>query len=127
MSYTTVSEAEVKEFVFDWYRKVNAHPPVDEMLEWLADEEFVMRMPEQTFLRHDGFKKWYQSVERFHNPTHIVKALKISTNYNEAIVKVISAGNEQIHRHQIPKCDWRIMQRKHGHYNMRRRLSTFAL
>ena len=71
MSNTEVSEAEVKELVLSWYRKLDVHPPVEAMLDLLADEQLVMRMPEQTFYGHDGFKTWYHGVDQFRDQSHI--------------------------------------------------------
>ena len=90
MSNAPVSESEVKEFIRDWYRKLDVHPPVEEMLRFLADEKLVMKMPERTFRRHNGFKEWYHGVERFRDVKHTVKAMKIEINKNTANVKVIN-------------------------------------
>jgi len=57
MANTDISESEVKKFGLDWHRKLNVHPPVKEMLQFLADEKLVMKMPERTFYRHKGFKE----------------------------------------------------------------------
>lgn len=61
MSNAPVSESEVKEFIRDWYRKLDVHPPAEEMLHFVSDEELVMKMPERTFRRHNGFKEWYRA------------------------------------------------------------------
>jgi hypothetical protein len=90
MSNRSVSEAEVKQFILDWYRKLDVHPPVEEMLDLVADEQLVMRMPERTFHGHDGFKTWYQSVDQFRDQSHTVKALKIVDDQSTATVKVIT-------------------------------------
>jgi hypothetical protein len=89
MSNTSISESEVKEFIRDWYRKLDVHPPVEEMLHLVADEELVMKMPERAFYRHKGFNEWYHGVDQFRDQSHIVKALNIKTNHSTAAVKVI--------------------------------------
>ena len=90
MSTTDVSESEVKKFVLDWYRKLDVHPPVEDMLRFVADEKLVMKMPEATFYRHNGFKEWYGGVDQFRDQSHIVQALKIETKQSTAMVKVIT-------------------------------------
>lgn len=90
MSNIDVSKAEVEKFVFDWYQNLNVHPPVEDMLRFLADDRLVMKMPERTLHGHAGFREWYHGVDRFRNQSHTVKALKIETNQNTAMVKVIT-------------------------------------
>ena len=90
MSTTDVSETEVEKFVLDWFQKLDVHPPVEDMLRFLADEKLVMKMPERTFYRHQGFKEWYHGVEQYRDVKHTVKAMKIETNKNTANVKVIN-------------------------------------
>jgi hypothetical protein len=90
MSNTPITE-EVKKFVRQWFRKLDVHPHVEEMLPWVADEKLVMKMPdrEEPFYRHEGFKEWYQGAEKFFDQVHTIKGLKITHTQDTAKVEVI--------------------------------------
>ena len=65
------------------------HPPVEEMLPFLADKGLMMKM-EGTIYSHSGFKEWYYGVDQFPNQSHTVKALKIESNQDRAMVNEIT-------------------------------------
>jgi hypothetical protein len=52
-------EAEIRALVYDWYRKLDVHAPVEEILPALA-EDATMVFPESTLRGLDAFKTWYQ-------------------------------------------------------------------
>lgn len=89
MNNVSISEAEVKAFIQDWFHKLDKHPDLAELLP-MVSEAVVMKMPEDTFQDHEGFKQWYQGVEQFRNQSHIVKALKITIEGELATVKLIN-------------------------------------
>src|SRR5262249_53812122 len=61
---TALSEAEVRQLVVDWYRKLDVHAPVDEYRQLLADDGLEMRFPEATLHGFSAFRDWYERVVR---------------------------------------------------------------
>lgn len=73
-----------------WYKKLDVHAPMVELLPLLADEELEMVFPEATIYGHAGFEGWFQRVIRiFFDEVHTVKKVESDINGSSAIVKVI--------------------------------------
>jgi hypothetical protein len=73
-SAAPLSEAEIKEYAIDWYRKLDVHAPMVELLPLLADADLEMYFPEGVTKGHAGFEAWYQRVIRiFFDEEHTVK------------------------------------------------------
>jgi hypothetical protein len=89
MSNTLITESEVKQFIHDWFHKLNIHPPVEEVLPLVANEKLLMKMPEGEFKRHEGFKKWYEGANKFYNQVHTIKGLTITLAQDTAKVEVV--------------------------------------
>jgi len=89
MDNRPVSKSEVEQFIGDWFRKLDIHPPIADLLRFLADEKLVMNMSERQFHHHEGFAEWYRGVARFRNQSHRVKALEMDLEHDRATVKMI--------------------------------------
>ncbi len=89
MSNELVAESEVKQFMREWFSQLDIHPPVAEMLPFVADEKLSMKMPERTFYGHEGFKEWYQGVRNFVDQIHSIKGLRITSAQDTAKVEVV--------------------------------------
>ena len=86
----TLTESEVKQLVDDWYRKLDVHAPMVELLPMLADEGLEMRFPEVTAYGYAGFEEWYQRVIRlFFDEVHTMKELQIRVTDDRADVKLV--------------------------------------
>lgn len=73
-----------------WYKKLDVHAPMVELLPFLADEELEMVFPEATIYGHAGFEGWFQRVIRiFFDEVHTVKTVESVINGSSALVKVI--------------------------------------
>lgn len=73
-----------------WYKKLDVHAPMVELLPLLADEELEMVFPEATVYGHAGFEGWFQRVIRiFFDEVHTVKLVEPIITESTAIVKVI--------------------------------------
>lgn len=65
---------EVQALASEWYRKLDVHAPMVEILPLLADEELEMVFPEATVQGYAGFEGWYQRVIRqFFDEVHTLK------------------------------------------------------
>ena len=86
-----LTEAEIKEFAADWYRKLDVHAPLEDYIPLLADEELEMRFPEGTVKGFEGFKGWYDRVINiFFDEVHTLKEVKRqSVTGEKAEVKVV--------------------------------------
>lgn len=91
MAHTgSLTETELRTFAEEWYRKLDVHAPMVELLPMLADEDLEMRFPEATVRGHAGFEGWYQRVIRlFFDETHVVKEVDASIDGERADVKVV--------------------------------------
>ena len=87
-----LTEAEVKKLVDDWYRKLDVHAPMIDVLPFLAETGLVMRFPEATLRSLAEFEGWYQGVIRiFFDEVHTMKELTItlSKDRSRADVKLV--------------------------------------
>jgi hypothetical protein len=102
-----LTEAEVRDFVNDWYQKLDVHAPTDEVMPLVAkeDEGLEMKFPgEATVRKPDDFKgmldTWYH---RFFDEVHTVKELDISTEGDGAHVKLCVNWQAKIWAAPAPK------------------------
>jgi hypothetical protein len=85
-----LTEAEVKQFAVDWYRKLDVHAPMVEVLPMLAVDGLEMKFPEATLKGLADFESWYQRVIRiFFDEVHNVKEVKSTLSGDRADVKVV--------------------------------------
>jgi SnoaL-like domain len=81
---------EVRQFIDEWFLKLDTHAPVDEVLPLVADKELVMQLPETTVRGHEEFKQWYSSVAaKFFDEVHSIKALRITSQEQTARVEMV--------------------------------------
>jgi ketosteroid isomerase-like protein len=103
----SLAEAEVKQVVDDWYRALDVHAPVEQLLPMLADDGLEMRFPEATVRGHEGFKGWYHAVtNRFFDEVHTMQQLDIQPNAEEAKVKLVVNWQAHIWEPPAPKSKW---------------------
>lgn len=87
---TALTEAEVKDLVVEWYRKLDVHAPMVEILPMLADEGLEMKFPEATLRGHAEFEGWYQGVIRiFFDEVHEVTKCDVKLSGDKADVDII--------------------------------------
>lgn len=80
----------LQQFAADWYRKLDVHVPMVEVLPMLADKELEMVFPEATVYGHAGFEGWFQKVICiFFDEEHTVKVAEPKINGNTATMQVV--------------------------------------
>ena len=86
-----LSEGEVKELAAEWYRKLDVHAPMVEILPLLADKELEMVFPEGPVYGYAGFEGWYQRVIRiFFDEVHTLKEVTLTSSSGDTVdVKVV--------------------------------------
>jgi hypothetical protein len=59
-----LTEELILAFAKEWYKKLDVHAPMVELLPMLADKELRMVFPEATVKGWSGFEGWFQRVIR---------------------------------------------------------------
>jgi hypothetical protein len=81
---------EVKELVFKWYRKLDVHANIEDVLPMLISDGLEMRFPEGTLKSIEGFKGWYDTVtNKFFDEVHTLSLVDAVIDGDEASVKVV--------------------------------------
>jgi hypothetical protein len=98
-----ITEEQIKAFADAWYRALDVHTPVEDLLPLLADSDLEMIFPERTLYSVDDFKTWYAGgtysdgttapgVTRvFFDEDHIVVGLEARITADRADVSVMVA------------------------------------
>jgi hypothetical protein len=85
-----LTEAEVDQFVRDWYRELDVHAPIEEVIPYLADDGLEFTIPEGTRRSHaemrDQLNAWYTT---FFDEVHTMKELNIMPRGDQADVKLV--------------------------------------
>jgi len=80
----------VNSLVETWYKKLDVHAPMVEVLPLLTAEGLEMIFPEATVYGHAGFEGWFQRVIRiFFDEIHTVKSVESNIDEDKALVKVV--------------------------------------
>jgi hypothetical protein len=80
----------IRKMAIEWYRKLDVHAPMVEILPMLADKGLKMKFPEATLSGQDAFEGWYQGVIRiFFDEVHKVKSVKSVIRGTRAKVKIV--------------------------------------
>jgi hypothetical protein len=107
MNDAPITDAELFEFAADWYRKLDVHVPVAEILPLLADAELEMRFPEATERGHAGFTNWYERVIRlFFDETHTLKEAQITRPGVQPEAKVVVNWQARVWSPPDAKSKW---------------------
>jgi hypothetical protein len=87
---TALTAPEITEFAVAWYKKLDIHAPMVEILPYLASDDLVMKFPEATAHGLADFESWYQRVIRiFFDEVHTVKEVTPEIRDDEAEVHVV--------------------------------------
>jgi hypothetical protein len=74
-----ISEDTIRTMVVEWYRALDRHDDLPEVLPYLVDDGLEMRFPEVTARGHSGFSDWYKAVtNRFFDEEHTVKSVDVT-------------------------------------------------
>jgi hypothetical protein len=84
-----LTTTEVKNLAAQWYRKLDVHAPLVELLP-LVDENAEMKFPEATLRGLADFESWYERVIRiFFDEVHTLKSVQVEPAEEGARVKVV--------------------------------------
>jgi hypothetical protein len=86
-----LAEFEVRQFVDQWFHKLDIHAPLEEFLTMVADEGIEFRFPEVTVTDKAGLTQWYKRVtSTFFDEIHQTKELAITTEGDRTTVKIVT-------------------------------------
>jgi len=122
-----LTQQEVSEFAAQWYRKLDVHAPMVEILPLLAEDGLVMKFPEVTAHGLAGFESWYQRVIRiFFDEVHTVKEATAKISGGEADVHVVVQWEASVWNPPAPSSA-RIKLDADQTWHVRRSASTGSL
>ena len=102
-----LTHLEVNELVYNWYKKLDVHAPVEEVAPLLASEGLEMRFPEATLRSIDEFKDWYKRVTHlFFDEVHNMKMLNIELDGETATAKLVVNWQAHIWNPPDAKSKW---------------------
>jgi hypothetical protein len=85
-----LDEAEVRQYVADWYRALDVHVPPADALAMVAEEGLEFHIPEGIFRGKDGFSEVYHNwTHTFFDEVHTVRSVEFSPKGSEADLKVV--------------------------------------
>jgi hypothetical protein len=85
-----LSSAAIQTLAEDWYRALDRHVPLTEVLEFLVDEGLEMHFPEGVSRGHAGFADWYNAVtHRFFDERHTLTKVSTHIDGGQASVDVL--------------------------------------
>jgi hypothetical protein len=85
-----LTESEIKELTAVWYKKLDVHAPMVDVLPLLGEDGVEMKFPEATLYSLAEFEGWYQRVIRiFFDEVHTLKEVTVKMDGDSAKVHVV--------------------------------------
>ncbi|RSS81800.1 nuclear transport factor 2 family protein [Streptomyces sp. WAC06614] len=83
------TEDAIRGFAEKWYVALDQHVELAQVLEFIT-EDLEFKVPEDTFLGHEGFSGWYEAVtHRFFDEVHTVTKVEPVIEGDKAVVRVL--------------------------------------
>jgi hypothetical protein len=98
----------IRGLVTEWYRALDRHDGLAEVLPYLLDDGLEMRFPETTAYGHAGFADWYKAVtNRFFDEKHTVTSVDVTAlDEHGASVSVVVNWQARIWNPPAAKSEW---------------------
>jgi hypothetical protein len=106
-----VSDALTPEEITDladrWYKALDVHAPLEDLLAMLADDGLEMVFPEGTSRGHAGFTEWYERVTRiFFDEVHTLEKVEPTIAEQSADVEVVVNWQAKVWNPPEPTSKW---------------------
>lgn len=102
-----LTNQEIDQLARKWYRALDVHVPVEDLLPMLASEGLTMVFPEATLHGIEEFKGWYKTVtNRFFDEVHEVKSVDSHVHGDHSDVKVVVNWQAKIWDPPEAKSKW---------------------
>jgi hypothetical protein len=102
-------ERRVRAFVYEWFRRLDEHAPVEQVESMLSAQSLEMVLPETTLHDRAAFRKWYEDVTRlFFDEKHELKRLDvaIAPDGGAAEVSVVARWEARRWRAPAARSEW---------------------
>ncbi|MFG2297856.1 nuclear transport factor 2 family protein [Streptomyces sp. NPDC048603] len=103
-----LTEDAIRSFAEQWYVALDRHIPLDQVLAFIT-EDLAFEVPEDTFLGHEGFGRWYAAVTaRFFDEVHTVTKVEpvIEADGKRATVRVLVNWQAKIWDPPAARSEW---------------------
>jgi hypothetical protein len=114
---SALTNGEVQELVYEWFRQITDKVPVEQMLAMLDLNDLEMKFPDATLRNEADFRNWYKIVTGlFFDQVHDVKLLAVDLQGAEANVTLIVNWQARTWKPPAAKSEWQgwyIHQRWH--------------
>jgi hypothetical protein len=102
-----LTKAEIEELADRWYKALDVHAPLEELLAMLEDDRLEMVFPEGTSRGHAGFTDWYERVTRiFFDEVHTLTKVEPAIDGGKAEVDVVVNWQAKVWNPPAPKSEW---------------------
>jgi ketosteroid isomerase-like protein len=107
MSIQPLTEKSIRAVAEEWYRALDRHDLLEDVLPYLVDDGLEMVFPEGTSRGHEGFTDWYKAVtNRFFDEEHTVTAVIPNITGDTAEVQVNVNWQAKIWDPPTPTSSW---------------------
>lgn len=101
-----LTEDAIRTFAGNWYTALDRHVPLAEVLPMLA-EDLEFKVPEDTFIGHDGFARWYEAVTHlFFDEVHTVTEVEPVVEGDRATVRVLVNWQAKVWKPPAARSEW---------------------
>jgi hypothetical protein len=98
---------EIETFAADWYRKLDEHVSVEQLIPMLAEREVEFLLPETSFRGVDAFREWYEGVIRlFFDESHTLQRVDVSGQGDRVLVDVVVNWQARRWNPPAPHSQW---------------------
>ena len=98
---------EINDLADRWYKALDVHAPLEDLLAMLADDGLEMVFPEGTSRGHAGFTEWYERVTRiFFDEVHTLKKVEPTLAGERADVEVVVNWQAKVWNPPEPTSKW---------------------
>ena len=98
---------EIETFAADWYRKLDEHVSVEQLIPMLAEREVEFLLPETSFRGVDAFRESYEGVIRlFFDESHTLQRVAVSGQGDRVLVDVVVNWQARRWNPPAPHSQW---------------------
>ena len=98
---------EINDLADRWYKALDVHAPLEDLLAMLVDDGLEMVFPEGTSRGHAGFTEWYERVTRiFFDEVHTLKKVEPTLAGESADVEVVVNWQAKVWNPPEPTSKW---------------------
>lgn len=102
-----ITERTVRDLADRWYRALDEHVPLADVLRFLVEDDLDMVFPDHTCRDHSGFADWYTMVtNRFFDEEHTVTQVTVAVDGDTATVTIHVNWQAKVWNPPAPNSTW---------------------